>query len=158
MVLQLTVLVAVKVVVRLVELPNLFVRHTRGIPEERQCQSATYCAISISQSVAVCVRVAVYPASSLLANLLGLNLLFHAVLHPQGQLSELVPLLSKTDGCVLRVTVVQYEVLLQQSSQLLNLPQSLLPVGYLTRLGLHSQDSVNRDNVIHVCVAFMCGM
>ena len=85
------------------------------------------------------MRAAVYPALSLSANLLGLDLLFHAVLHSQSQLAELVPLLSQADRCVLCVTVVQYEVLLQQGPQLLNLPQSLFPARYLTCLGLHSQ-------------------
>ena len=78
--------------------------------------------------VCVCVCAAVYPALPLLANSLGLDLLLHAVLHSQSQLAELVPLLSQADGCVLCVTVVQYEVLLQQGPQLLNLPQSLFPV------------------------------
>ena len=84
-----------------------------------------------------CVLQSIQP--SLLSDSLGLDLLLHAVLHSQGQLAELVPLLSQANGRVLCVTVVQYEVLLQQGTQLLNLPQSLFPVRYLTCLGLHSQ-------------------
>ena len=101
--------------------------------------------VCVRACVCACVRAAVYPALSLSANSLGLDLLFHAVLHSQSQLAKLVPLLSQADGCVLCVTVVQYEVLLQQGPQLLNLPQSLFPVRYLTCLGLHQSDSEALD-------------
>ena len=67
---------------------------------------------------------------------LGLYLLLQVVPYPHAQLVELVPLLGQAHGAVLRVAVVQDQLLLQYGSQVLYLAQVSGTASYLMSLNI----------------------